>query len=90
MPQETASMESSKVVKPVNLNWQRGGLRWKISTTFSGLILVLGLLVIGIVYYFTANPCRIRFFCSARAPQLADAARVRSARAVELDAMVAK
>ena len=48
MPQETASMENSKALKAVNINWQRGGLRWKISTTFSGLIFVLGLLVIGI------------------------------------------
>ena len=34
MSQETASMDSSKLVKPININWQRGGLKWKISVTF--------------------------------------------------------
>ena len=55
MAQETASLESSKFVKPVQITWQRGGLKWKISVTFSGLIFALGLLVIGIVYYVTGN-----------------------------------
>lgn len=94
MPQETASIESSKVVKPVNLNWQRGGLRWKISTTFSGLILVLGLLVIGIVYYFTANALQkqVDLRSTAIATNLADTAAgfVSRKSTLELDAMVAK
>ena len=94
MPQETASMESSKVVKPVNINWQRGGLRWKISTTFSGLILVLGLLVIGIVYYFTASALQkqVDLRASAIATNLADAAAgfVSRKSTLELDALVAK
>ena len=94
MPQETASLESSKMVKPVNLNWQRGSLRWKISTTFSGLILLLGLLVIGIVYYFTANALQkqVDLRASAIATNLSDAAAgfVSRKSTLELDALVAK
>ena len=94
MPQETASMDSSKFVKPGNISWQRGGLKWKISTTFSGLILVLGLLVIGIVYYFTGSALQkqIDLRSAAIATNLADAAAgyVSRKSTLELDALVAK
>ena len=94
MPQETASMESSKLVKAVNIDWQRGGLRWKISATFSGLILVLGLLVIGIVYYFTSTALQkqVDLRSAAIATNLADAAAglVSRKSTLELDALVAK
>jgi HAMP domain-containing protein len=94
MPQETASMESSKYLKPVNIGWQRGGLKWKISTTFSGLILVLGLLVIGIVYYFTGNALQrqVDLRSTALAANLADAAAglVTRKSTLELDALVGK
>ena len=94
MPQETASMESSKIVKPLSLNWQRGGLRWKISATFSGLMLVLGLLVIAIVYYFTgaALQKQVDLRASAIATNLADAAAgfVSRKSTLDLDALVAK
>jgi HAMP domain-containing protein len=94
MPQESASVDSAKLVKPVSINWQRGGLRWKISTTFSGLILALGLLVIGIVYYFTAGALQkqVDLRASAIATNLADAAAGFVARksTLELDALVAK
>jgi HAMP domain-containing protein len=94
MPQETASMESSKYFKQVNISWQRGGLKWKISTTFSGLILVLGLLVIGIVYYFTGNALQrhIDLRATALATNLADAAApfVMRKSTLDLDALVAK
>jgi HAMP domain-containing protein len=94
MPQETASMESPKYLKPVNIGWQRGGLKWKISTTFSGLILVLGLLVIGIVYYFTGNALQrqVDLRSTALAANLADAAAgfVTRKGTLELDALVAK
>jgi HAMP domain-containing protein len=94
MPQEIASMESSKYLKPVNIGWQRGGLKWKISTTFSGLILVLGLLVIGIVYYFTGNALQrqVDLRSTALAANLADAAAgfVTRKSTLELDALVAK
>lgn len=94
MAQETASVEGSKMVKPVSLNWQRGGLRWKISTTFSGLILVLGILVIGIVYYFTAGALQrqVDLRAGAIATNLSDAAAgfVSRKSTLELDALVAK
>src|ERR1051325_10526440 len=94
MAQETASMESSKLAKPVNIEWKRGGLRWKISTTFSGLILVLGILVIGIVYYFTGNALQkqIDLRATAIATNLADAGAgfVSRKATLELDALVAK
>jgi HAMP domain-containing protein len=94
MPQETASVESPKVVKPVSISWQRGGLRWKISTTFSGLIIALGLLVIAIVYFFTAHALKkqVELRSAAIATNLADAAAGFVARrsSLQLDAMVAK
>jgi HAMP domain-containing protein len=94
MPQESVSMESSKLAKPVNIDWKRGGLRWKISTTFSGLILVLGLLVIGIVYYFTSSALQrqVDLRSSAIATNLADAAAGFASRksTLELDALVSK
>jgi HAMP domain-containing protein len=82
------------MIKPVSMNWQRGGLRWKISTTFSGLILVLGVLVIGIVYYFTAAALQkqVDLRASAIATNLSDAAAgfVSRKGTLELDALVAK
>ena len=94
MAQETASLENSKIAKPVSINWQRGGLRWKISTTFSGLILVLGVLVIGIVYYFTATALQkqVDLRSNAIATNLADASAgfVSRKSTLELDALVAK
>jgi len=87
-------MESSKYVKSVGIGWQRGGLKWKISTTFSGLILVLGLLVIGIVYYFTgaALQRQVDLRSSALVTNLADAATpfVTRKSSLDLDALVAK
>jgi len=94
MPQETASVESSKLAKAASIDWQRGGLRWKISATFSGLILVLGLLVIGIVYYFTntALQKQVDLRSAAIATNLADAAAglVSRKSTLELDALAAK
>lgn len=94
MPQETASVENYKVFKPAKLNWQRGGLRWKITTTFSGLILLLGLLVIGIVYHFTGNALekQVDLRAAAIATNLSDAAAgfVSRKSTLELDALVAK
>jgi HAMP domain-containing protein len=94
MPQETVSVENSKFVKPINIHLQRGGLSWKISTTFSGLILILGVFVIGIVYYFTVNALQkqVDLRSSALATNLADAAAglVSRKSTLELDALVAK
>jgi HAMP domain-containing protein len=94
MPQESVSVENSKIVKPINIHLQRGGLSWKISTTFSGLILILGVLVIGIVYYFTVNALQkqVDLRSSALATNLADTAAgfVSRKSTLELDALVAK
>lgn len=94
MPQETASVQNYKLFKPANLNWHRGGLRWKITTTFSGLILILGLLVIGIVYHFTGNALekQVDLRAAAIATNLSDAAAgfVSRKSTLELDALVAK
>ncbi len=94
MSQETVSMDSSKLVKPVNISWQRGGLKWKISVTFSGLILVLGLMVIGIVYHFTGNALQrqVDLRSAAIATNLADAVAGMVSRksSLEIDALVAK
>jgi HAMP domain-containing protein len=94
MSQETVSVEGSKVGKPINIEWQRGGLRWKISATFGGLILVLGVLVIGIVYYFTSEALQkqVDLRASAIATNLSDASAglVSRRSTLELDALVAK
>jgi len=94
MAQNTATAESSKFAKPEAAHWQRGGLKWKISATFSGLILVLGLLVIGIVYYFTNNALekQVDLRATAIATNLADASAgfVSRKSTLELDALVAK
>jgi HAMP domain-containing protein len=94
MAQETVSIENSKFAKPENATWQRGGLKWKISTTFSGLILVLGILVIAIVYYFTSNALQkqVDLRSAAIATNLADASAgfVSRRSALELDALIAK
>ena len=94
MAQETASVKSSKFTTPVHIEWKRGGLRWKISTTFTGLILGLGVLVIGIVYYFTSSALQkqVDLRAAAIATNLADAgAGLLSRKAIlELDALVAK
>ena len=94
MPQETVSVEGSKIAKPINIEWQRGGLRWKISAMFGGLILILGLLVIGIVYYFTSEALQkqVDLRASAIATNLSDASAglVSRKSTLELDALVAK
>src|SRR5262245_54877942 len=94
MAQGTASVDSSKLAKPVGISWQRGGLKWKISATFSGLILILGLLVIAIVYYFTGGALQkqIDLRSTAIATNLADAAAgyVSRKSILELDALIAK
>ncbi|MGE5216353.1 MAG: HAMP domain-containing protein [Chloroflexota bacterium] len=87
-------MQSSNIAKPLNVNWRRGGLRWKISIAFSGLILALGLFVIGIVYVFTSSALQkqVDLRSSAIATNLADAAAgfVSRKSTLELDALVAK
>jgi HAMP domain-containing protein len=94
MAQETVSIEASKFAKPAEERWRKGGLKWKISSTFSGLIFVLGLLVIGIVYFFTGNALQkhVDLRAAAIATNLADASAgfVSRKSSLELDALVAK
>jgi len=58
MPQESASLEASKVGKAAPIASAKGGLKRKIVLTFSGLILILGILVSAIVYSLTGNALR--------------------------------
>ena len=94
MAQDSLSIEGSKFAKPVAEGWRKGGLKWKISSTFSGLVFVLGLLVIGIVYLFTGNALQkqVDLRSAAIATNLADASAGFASRkgTLELDALVAK
>ncbi len=94
MPQESLSFESSKVAKPLTLPLQSGGLKWKITTAFSGLLIVLGTCVIGIVYIFTGNALQrqVDLRSAAIATNLSDAAAgyVSKKSTLELDALIAK
>ena len=94
MAQDSVSIEASKFAKPAADSWRKGGLKWKISSTFSGLIFVLGLLVIGIVYFFTGNALQkqVDLRAAAIATNLADASAgfVSRKSTLELDALVAK
>src|ERR1041385_2269472 len=94
MAQEIASLENSKLAKAFAVDWKRGGLRWKISVTFTSLILALGVLVIGIVYHFTSSALQkqVDLRAQAIATNLADAGAgfVSRKGILELDALVAK
>ncbi len=94
MPQESVSLENAKMVKPVALPWPGGGLKRKIVATFSGLILALGLLVSGIVYYLTLNALQgqVDLRAATIATNLSDAAAgyVSRKSTLELDVLIAK
>ena len=69
-------------------------LKWKFVTAFAGLILLLGICVIGIVYYLTGNALQrqVDLRSAAIAANLSDAAAgyVSRKNALELDALIAK
>jgi two-component system, cell cycle sensor histidine kinase and response regulator CckA len=94
MSQESISIEGSKIAKPMTLPWQGGGLKWKITASFSGLILLLGVLVIGIVYYFTSTAMQkqVDLRSTAIATNLSDASAgyVSRKSSLELDALIGK
>jgi HAMP domain-containing protein len=94
MAQESLSLESSKMATPARLGWQGSSLRWKFVTAFGGLILLLGVCVIGIVYYLTGNALQrqVDLRSAAIATNLSDAAAgyVSRRNALELDALIAK
>jgi len=94
MSQESISIEASKGGKPLSLPWQGAGLAWKIGASFSALILLLGIMVIGIVYYLTNNALhrQVDLRAVAIATNLSDAsaAYVSRRNSLELDALIAK
>jgi len=94
MAQQSATVENSKFVSSETARSPRGGLRWKLTYTFSGLILLLGLLVSGIVYHFTNELLQKHFHLRGAtiASNLADAAAglVSRKSTLDLDALVAK
>jgi two-component system cell cycle sensor histidine kinase/response regulator CckA len=94
MSQESISLENSKAGRPATLSWKQASLRWKISATFSGLLIILGIFVIGIVYSFTGSALQkqVDLRASAIATNLSDAAagHVSKRNSLELDALIAK
>ncbi len=94
MPQESLSLESTKLAKPMTLPLPSGGLKRKIATAFSGLLIVLGVSVIGIVYILTGNALQrqVDLRSAAIATNLSDAAAgyVSRKSTLELDALIAK
>ena len=94
MAEESVSLENSKLGKIPPLSWQTMSLKWKIGTAFSGIILLLGCLVITIVYYLTSGALRkqVDYRASAIATNLSDAAagHVSRRNTLELDAIAAK
>src|SRR5215471_5114430 len=94
MAEESVSLESSKLSKIPPFSWQAMSLKWKIGTAFSGIILLLGCLVVAIVYYLTSNALRkqVDYRASAIATNLSDAAagHVSRRNTLELDALTAK
>ena len=94
MPQEALPIETSKIAKPMTLPLQRGGMKWKMTSAFGGLLLALGICVIGIVYYLTGNALQrqVDLRAAAISTNLSDAAAgyVSKKSTLELDALVAK
>ena len=54
MVEESVSLDSSKVGKVPPFSWHALSLKWKIGSAFSGIILLLGILVVAIVYILTS------------------------------------
>ncbi|HTN71723.1 MAG TPA: HAMP domain-containing protein [Methylomirabilota bacterium] len=94
MAEESVSIENSKLGKVPSLSWQAMSLKWKIGSAFSGIILLLGCLVVTIVYSLTSSALRkqVDYRASAIATNLSDAAagQVSRRNTLELDALIAK
>src|SRR5262245_7641899 len=94
MSQTSATVESSKLIHSGAVKPSGGGLRWKITYTFSGLILLLGITVTAIVYHFTHSALQkqVDLRAAAISTNLADAASglVSRKSTLELDALIAK
>jgi HAMP domain-containing protein len=94
MPQESLSLEAANATAPGIAGWQGGSLRWKFVSAFGGLILLLGVCVIGIVYYLTGNALQrqVDLRSAAIATNLSDAAAPYISRknVLEMDSLIAK
>lgn len=94
MAEDSASLENSKLVKAMPVAPRTMSLKWKIGAAMGGTVLLMGVFVLAIVYYFTGNALRrqVDFRSSAIATNLSDAAAPYVARrsVLELDALVAK
>ncbi|HEY7167743.1 MAG TPA: HAMP domain-containing protein [Candidatus Binatia bacterium] len=94
MVEESVSLDSSKLGKVPPFSWHAMSLKWKIGSAFSGIILLLGILVVSIVYTLTSSALhkQVNFRASAIATNLSDAAagHVSRRNTLELDALVAK
>jgi HAMP domain-containing protein len=94
MADESVSMENSKLVKAVPLARRKMSLKWKIAAASGGTVLVMGVIVLGIVYFLTESALRkqVDFRSSAIATNLSDAAAPYISRrsVLELDALIAK
>ena len=94
MVEESVSLDNSKLGKVPPFSWQAMSLKWKIGSAFSGMILLLGVLVVSIVYVLTSSALhkQVNFRASAIATNLSDAAagHVSRRNTLELDALVAK
>jgi two-component system cell cycle sensor histidine kinase/response regulator CckA len=94
MSQESISLDGSKIASAASLPWKQASLKWKISSTFSVLLLVLGAFVIGIVHSLTGNALQrqVDLRATAIATNLSDAAagHVAKRNRLELDALIAK
>ncbi len=94
MSQDSITLESSKYAKPLAMAGRKTSLKWKIGATFSGLLLGLGIMVIGIVYLMTEHALQrqVDSRSAAIATNLSDAAAgyVSKRSILELDALIAK
>jgi HAMP domain-containing protein len=94
MSEESVSLKSSKFPQTIPMAGRSLSLKWKIAAASGGTVLLMGLLVLGLVYFLTGNALRkqVEFRSSAIATNLSDAAAPYMSRrgVLELDALVAK
>lgn len=94
MAEESVSLEGSNAGKLGLTSWRNMGLKWKIASAFSLMILLLGLTVLAIVYSLTGNALRkqVDARATAIASNLSDAAAPLVARknTLELDSLIGK
>jgi len=94
MADEFVSLENAKLAKAATAGRRKMSLKWKIGAASGGMVLAMGVIVLGIVYFLTESALRkqVDFRSSAIATNLSDAAAPYISRrsVLELDALVAK